>query len=114
MRTLPGKRRFPRFEKSIDDDRVTLRNGSSRHARGLTIDDRWSAIDRGAGCIRKYHVAAIRNSLWIDRAMSRAQTRTVGRCAQLTFAPPINGNPRKERIVGRENRGREQRSKANR
>src|SRR5205823_836970 len=76
MRALPGKRCFSRFEKSIDDDGVTLRSGSSRHARGLTTDNGRSAINRDASCVREQYTTAEWNSFRVDGAMVRAQTRT--------------------------------------
>src|SRR5205814_7111087 len=91
----------------------TLRSGSSRHARGLTTDNGRSAINRDASCVREQYTTAEWNSFRVDGAMVRAQTRTVGTCADLTFARPVNGDPSQQRIFGRENRGREQKSKAN-
>ena len=107
VRTLPGKRCFSGFEKSIDDESVALQNGSPGRARSFATDNGRTAIDRDASCVREQYTTAEWNSFRIDRAMSRAQTRTIGTRTYLTFAWPVNGDPSQQRIFGRENRGRE-------
>src|SRR5438477_1553180 len=98
MRALPIHRRLPAFEKPIDDDCITLRNRPPGYTRSSAIDDVRTAIDRSAGCIGKKYVAAERDSFWIDRTMSGAQSRPIGTGAKLAFARPINGDAGKHRL----------------
>src|SRR5438132_1514702 len=104
MTSLPGERRFFRFKKSIDDDRVALRHGVADSAGGLPTDYCRSAVDCEASRIRKKHATAKGNPFRIDRAMSGAQPRTIGTCAKLPFAWPVDRDPGEQRLLARESR----------
>jgi hypothetical protein len=72
MRVRPRYRFSLCFKKSVDHDGLKLAGGSSAQAGGFATNDRCSGVNRSANCIGENNLAAIRNPLWIDRAMSRA------------------------------------------
>ena len=72
MRARPCHRLALCFKKSVDDDGLELARSPSAETSGFAANDRWSGIDRGAGAIREDNFTAVRNSLWIDGALSGA------------------------------------------
>jgi hypothetical protein len=74
MRVGPRHRLSLCFKESVDHDGIAFACSPSACASGFAINNRRSGIDRGAGAIREDHFTAVRNSFWIDRAMSGAQS----------------------------------------
>ena len=62
---------------------------------------------RGAGAIREDNLAAVGNSLGIDRAMSGAQS-LAGAGEFRAFACPVTGDSRQDRFLARESGRRQQ------
>src|ERR1700676_4296545 len=88
------------FKKSVNYEGLELARSSSAQTSGFAANDRRSGIDRGAGAIREDNFAPIRNSFWIDRAMSGAQPCAgAGVFGALTC--PVTGNARKDRFFAR-------------
>src|SRR5205814_2456320 len=110
--SLPLKRGLFGFEESIDHDRAFLSSISPSYARRFATDDGGAAIHCDASGVGKHNMTAERNALWIDRAVSGAQTRTIRTGTELAFAGPVNSDSRKQRTFGRKNRSRGQKSKA--
>ena len=104
MCACPRGRLLPRFKKSIDYDGVALIGSFSGAARCFAINDIRSGVNRCARAIRENNFAAIRNSFWIDGAMSGPQTpagtgvfagRSVTGC-------PVTGDTGQNRLFARE------------
>src|SRR5436189_5186349 len=104
MRVRPRHRLSLCFKKSVDHDGLELARSPSAQTSGFTTNDRRPGVDRGAGAIREDNFTAIRNSFWIDRAMSGSQSSTRARVfAGLSLAHPVTGDPRQDRLLAREN-----------
>jgi hypothetical protein len=70
MRARPRDRLLLCFKKSVDHDGLELARSPSAETSGFAANDRRSGIDRSAGAIREDNFTAVRDSFWIDRAMS--------------------------------------------
>src|SRR5436190_15353214 len=87
----PGDRLLFGAEKTIDDNGIALSHSPSARARSFAMDHTRSAVHSHARRIRKDDFAAIGNFLWIDGAISFAQTCSVPACLPArTFAMPVN------------------------
>jgi hypothetical protein len=101
MRVRPRHRVALRFKESVDHDGIALAGVSSACASGFATDYGRSGVDRGAGAIREDNFTAVRNSLWIDSAMSGVQALTgAGVFRSLTCR--VAGNACKNRFLARE------------
>src|SRR5206468_5845278 len=95
MPFCPGECLLFGIKKTVDDDGVALGRSPPARARGFAIDHAGSTVHGHTRRIRKDDFAAIRNSLWIDSAMSFAQPCPIPRCMLArTFATPVNGDAR--------------------
>jgi hypothetical protein len=100
MRVRPRHRVALRFKESVDHDRIALAGSSSACASGFATDYGRSGVDGGAGAIREDNFTPVRNSLWIDSAMSGVQTLTgAGVFRSLTCR--VTGNACKNRFLAR-------------
>ena len=70
MRVRPRDRLALSFKKSIDHDGLELARSPPAYTSRFATNDRRSGVDRGAGAIREDNFTAVRDSLWIDGAMS--------------------------------------------
>jgi len=114
MRSFPGKRGLPGFEKAIDHHRISL-GGSVRARAGRgAADNSRTTVDRDAGRVGKLDAATEGNSFWVNRNMTVAEPRTIGGRAELAFAGPVNRDSREQRTFRRKSRSRDQKSKAKR
>ena len=110
----PSKGCLLGFEKSIDHEGAALDGGSATDSRGGAIHDTGTSINSYTFGIGKNDMASVRNSLWIDRAVAVTQACTIETRAQLTFARPIDRNPREQRFLARKERGNAQEKKSKR
>ena len=107
MSGRPGKRRLLALKESIDHDRVALRGGSARRARGRAVHHTRPAVNGNTLEVGKNNMAPVRDPFWIDRDMARAQSRAIRTSAKLPFPRPIDRNPSKQRRFGGKRRRRE-------
>src|SRR5713101_2919035 len=101
MRVRPRHRLSLCFKKSVDHDSLELARSPSAEASGFATNDRRSGVDCSAGAIGEDNFTAVRNSLWIDGAMSGAQSSAcTGVFRALTC--PVTGNACQDRLPARE------------
>src|SRR5260370_40065449 len=100
MPVRPSHRLSLCFKKSVDHDGLELARSPSAKASGLATNDRRSGVDCGAGAIREDNFTAVRNSLWIDSAMSGVQSWP-GTGVFRAPAGPVTGNACKDRLRAR-------------
>jgi len=66
------------LKKSVDDKGASFQRCPARAPRCLAADHRRAGIDRKQGAIGERYFAAVRNSAWIDGAVSGPQARAGG------------------------------------
>ncbi len=104
MRVRPDHRLSLCFKKSVDYNGLKLARSPSAQTSSFATNDRRSGIDRCAGPIRENNFTAVRNPLWIDGAMSGAQS-SAGTGVFSALACPVTGDTRQNRLPARETRG---------
>lgn len=61
------------FKKSIDNNGVQLAVRAPGEPGSFATDNGRSSVNGSAGAVRENDLAPVRNSLWIDSAMSRVE-----------------------------------------
>src|SRR5438128_4890921 len=107
MRVGPRDRLSLCLKKSVDYDGLELARSPSAQTSSFATNDRRSGVDRSAGAIREDNFTAVRNSLWIDRAMSGAQS-SAGAGVFRALTCPVTGNACQDRLPARESGGCQQ------